>query len=58
MRQLPGRFLDPATFNTSENAVSLSSSIAAPSGFNSLLALFQARVSAKLRGQVEHALQR
>ncbi len=41
--QLPGRFLDPATFSTSENAASANSSVAAPAGFASLQALFQAR---------------
>jgi len=44
--QLPGRFLDPASFSTSENAASANSSVAAPAGFASLQALFQARACA------------
>ena len=42
VRQLPGQFFDPASFQTSENAASPESTVAAPSGFESLQALFQA----------------
>lgn len=46
VRQLPGQFFYPATFQTSENAVSPGSTVAAPNGFDSLQALFQAGVAA------------
>ena len=46
VRQLPGQFFDPATFQTSENAARPESAVAAPKGFDSLQALFQAGVAA------------
>lgn len=46
VRQLPGMFFDPATFQTSENAASPESTVAAPTGFDSLQALFQASIAA------------
>ena len=50
VRQLPGQFFDPATFQTSENAASLDSTVAAPSGYESLQALFQAGTEAAIAG--------
>ena len=51
VRQLPGQFFDPATFQTSENAASPGSTVAAPNGFGSLQALFQAGVTAHCEQQ-------